>query len=122
MTSGLISLVAMLAACAPTFVTFAYADRRIGGDDPRPKSHGYGAVLLLTVMALALGWGLKVSDLVNLGLDLCRLGGLALAGLEGRRLDAPVTDGEKIAAFLRHMTPAVVYAGVWWAAGHWPGS
>lgn len=113
---GVMSLawMAALAACGPWL--FRYADRRIGSDEPHPKSTGYPPVLLLAAAFAAfarladqaLGWAFAA---LVVSWCLWRTFGWKLGGSM-----TPRGAGQIFAALIRHSLPAMAYVGLDFAA------
>lgn len=110
---------ALAAACAVPL--FAWADRKVGGDDKNPKRTGYGAVL-------AYGAALVAASFYFPGFrDLAVIGALTAIWCAYRSLPwkmggstTPRTTGEVVKAFIRHMLPGLLLGGLWLAGGSVP--
>lgn len=117
---GVLSLVWMvaLAACGPWL--FRYADRRIGSDEPNPKSTGYPPVLMLALAFAVYAWlsgealGWSFAGLV-VAWCLWRTFGWKLGGSM-----TPRGAGQVFAALVRHSMPAMAYVGLDMAAAYLP--
>lgn len=117
---GVLSLAWMvaLAACSPWL--FRYADRRIGSDEPNPKSTGYPPVLLLALAFAVYAWlsgealGWSFAGLV-VSWCLWRTLGWKIGGSM-----TPRGTGQVFAALVRHSMPAMAYVGLDVAAQHLP--
>lgn len=106
---GLLALgwLVALAACAPFL--FRYADRRIGSDEPHPKSTGYPPVIVYALVFAAYAW------LSGIALGWA-FAGLVLAWCLYRSLGwkvggsmTPRTVGEILGALARHSLPALAW-------------
>ncbi len=119
---GMLSLAWMvaLAACSPWL--FRYADRRIGSDEPNPKSTGYPPVLLLALAFAVYAWlsgeslGWSFAGLV-VAWCLWRTFGWKMGGSM-----TPRGVGQVFAALVRHSMPAMAYVGLDAAAKYLPAS
>lgn len=90
---------------------FWYADRQVGGDNPHPKSTGYGRVFLYAALALVIG-------LVTLGeMAMIWIGYRSLPWKVGGSM-TPRTTAEKVASFARHALPGVCLAALCFAHGN----
>ena len=113
---GMLALASMvaLASCAPAL--FRYADRRIGSDEPHPKSTGYPPVLMLALAFAAYAWlsgqalGWSFAGLV-VAWCLWRTFGWKLGGSM-----TPRGPGQVCAARARHSMPALAYLSLDFAA------
>ncbi|MEI6439003.1 MAG: hypothetical protein WCO83_02250 [Alphaproteobacteria bacterium] len=99
---------------------FAWADREVGGDNPNPKSTGYGRVALYAVLAGGVGFLTSTHGLLTLG-------AMALIWIAYRSLPwkvggsmTPRTSGEKLATLARHSLPALGLVVLYFAAGASP--
>ncbi len=99
---------------------FAWADRKVGGDDPNPKSTGYGRVALYAALCGGVGFLVGAHALLTLA-------AMAVAWVVYRSLPwrvggsmTPRTTGERVASFARHALPALVLVALHFAAGSSP--
>lgn len=99
---------------------FAWADRKVGGDDPNPKSTGYGRVALYAALSAAVGFLTETHALLTLG-------AMALIWIVYRSLPwkvggsmTPRTSAERLATLARHSLPALGLVALHLAAGASP--
>ncbi len=116
----------LLAIGLAAIFLFRWADRKVGSDDPRPKSTGYGAVFLFGLLCHGLNY---VAALPSLWLVAI----MAHVWILYRSLPwkvggsmTPRTGPELAASFARHALPGLVCAAVltgsdpgFWATGQW---
>lgn len=96
---------------------FYYADRQVGGDNPNPKSTGYGPVFIYA--ALSMAFGSLNEDRVTLFLGEMALGWIVYRSLPWKVGGSmtPRTGAEKLGSFLRHCMPAMLAAVLYLIGG-----
>lgn len=96
---------------------FGWADRKIGGDDPNPKSTGFGRIAIYVALCFAVAFLASAPVLWTLG-------SMAVIWSVYRSLPwkvggstTPRTQTEILAAFVRHGMPAIGYGILCLAGG-----
>jgi len=92
----------------PSLLLFGWADRRVGGDLPHPKSSGYGAVLAYAIIVAIIGYLTRHPQVYFISLCCIlwivdRSPGWKVGGSM-----TPTTELEQIFSFLRFMAPAIL--------------
>lgn len=121
---GMLSLACMVALiiCAPYL--FSFADRRVGSDKPRPKSTGYGPVMLYALAFVALGkWAaLPIVSQASWVLAAMVAGWLVYRSLGWKTGGSmtPRTFPQIFGAYVRHNVPTLAYLGLDRGADYFP--
>ncbi len=118
--ADVLSRVSILALALFAPALFRFADRRVGSDEPLPKSTGYGPVALYLAAFAGLAW-FKVSPIA------AALAALVAAWLLYRSLGwktggsmTPRTFSQIFGAYVRHNVPTLAYLGLDRGADYFP--